>query len=123
MAAEKRRASMQPPSRLGAFLLYLESPTQPLNICCVLEMDPTTMPGGYTFERFQEALSMRVDAVPEFRLKLADNELNFDHPVWVDDDRFDLSRHLHRVALPSPGGPKELADRSEEHTSELQSQF
>ncbi|OBK94557.1 wax ester/triacylglycerol synthase family O-acyltransferase [Mycobacterium sp. 1165178.9] len=101
---------MQRLSGLDAFFLYLESPTQPLNICCVLEMDPTTMPGGYTFERFQEALSVRVDAVPEFRLKLADNHLNFDHPVWVDDDRFDLARHLHRVALPSPGGPKELAD-------------
>lgn len=69
-----------------------------------------TMPGGYTFDRFREALTARVDAVPEFRLKLADNQLNFDHPVWVDDDRFDLARHLHRVALPSPGGPKELAD-------------
>lgn len=68
------------------------------------------MPGGYTFERFREALSGRLDAISEFRLKLADNELNFDHPVWVDDDRFDLARHLHRVALPSPGGPKELAD-------------
>src|SRR5262249_1212920 len=49
-------------------------------------------------------------AVPEFRFKLADNQLNFDHPVWVDDDRFDLARHLHRVALPSPGGRRELAE-------------
>ncbi|MBS2080295.1 wax ester/triacylglycerol synthase family O-acyltransferase, partial [Mycobacterium tuberculosis] len=31
-------------------------------------------------------------------------------PVWVDDDRFDLGRHLHRVALPSPGGREELAE-------------
>lgn len=68
------------------------------------------MPGGYTFDRFRAALSGWLDAVPEFRLKLADNQLNFDHPVWVDDDRFDLARHLHRAALPSPGGPKELAD-------------
>jgi len=101
---------MQRLSGLDAFFLYLESPTQPLNVCCVLELDPTTMPGGYRFERFREALAARVDAVPEFRLKLADNQLNFDHPVWVDDDRFDLARHLHRAALPSPGGPQELAD-------------
>ncbi|OBB86359.1 diacylglycerol O-acyltransferase [Mycobacterium colombiense] len=101
---------MQRLSGLDAFFLHLESPTQPLNVCCVLELEPATMPGGYTFERFREALSGRLDAISEFRLKLADNELNFDHPVWVDDDRFDLARHLHRVALPSPGGPKELAD-------------
>lgn len=68
------------------------------------------MPGGYTFGQFREALSARVDAVPEFRLKLADNQLNFDHPVWVDDDRFDLARHLHRAALPTPGGSRELAE-------------
>lgn len=101
---------MQRLSGLDAFFLHLESPTQPLNVCCVLELDPATMPGGYTFDRFRAALSAQLEAVPEFRLKLADNELNFDHPVWVDDDRFDLARHLHRAALPPPGGPKELAD-------------
>ncbi|OBG24232.1 wax ester/triacylglycerol synthase family O-acyltransferase [Mycobacterium sp. 852002-51057_SCH5723018] len=101
---------MQRLSGLDAFFLYLESPTQPLNVCCVLELSPATAPVGYSFDRFRQALSVRVDAVPEFRLKLADNQLNFDHPVWVDDDRFDLARHLHRVALPSPGGRLELAE-------------
>lgn len=97
---------MQRLSGLDAFFLYLESPTQPLNVCCVLELDPATMPGGYDFARFREALAERVDAVPEFRLKLADNQLNFDHPVWVDDDRFDLGRHLHRVGCPRRAGAK-----------------
>ncbi|OBH80739.1 diacylglycerol O-acyltransferase [Mycobacterium scrofulaceum] len=101
---------MQRLSGLDAFFLYLESPTQPLNVCCILELDPAHVPGGYTFGQFREALAARVDAVPEFRLKLADNQLNFDHPVWVDDDRFDLARHLHRVALPAPGGSRELAE-------------
>ncbi|MGZ4514653.1 MAG: WS/DGAT/MGAT family O-acyltransferase [Mycobacterium sp.] len=101
---------MQRLSGLDAFFLYLESPTQPLNVCCVLELDPGTMPGGYRFDSFREALAARVDAVPEFRLKLADSQLNFDHPVWGDDDGLDLARHLHHVALPSPGGPRELAE-------------
>ena len=97
-------------SGLDAFFLYLESPTQPLNVCCILELDTATMPGGYAFGRFREALAARVDAVPEFRLKLADNQLNFDHPVWVDDEQFDLARHLHHVGLPPPGGRRELAE-------------
>ncbi len=101
---------MQRLSGLDAFFLYLESPTQPLNVCCVLELDPSTMPGGYTFDRLREALSARMDAVPEFRLKLADSQLNFDHPVWTDDGDFDLGRHLHRAAVPAPGGPRELAE-------------
>ncbi len=103
-------SGMERLSGLDAFFLYLERPTQPLNVCCVLELDPATAPGGYSFGRFRAALRARVDAVREFRLKLADSQLNFDHPVWVDDERFDLARHLHRVALPSPGGPRELAE-------------
>ncbi|MGD1241872.1 WS/DGAT/MGAT family O-acyltransferase [Mycobacterium seoulense] len=101
---------MQRLSGLDAFFLNLESPTQPLNVCCVLELGPATMPGGYTFDRFRDALSARLDAVPEFRLKLADSQLNFGHPVWADDVGFDLGRHLHRAAVPAPGGPKELAE-------------
>ena len=31
-----------------------------------------------------------------------------DHPRWVDDPAFDLDNHLHRVALPAPGGEAEL---------------
>ena len=47
--------------------------------------------------------------MPEFRAKLADTQLNLDHPVWVEDKNFDLSRHLYRIGLPSPGGRRELA--------------
>jgi diacylglycerol O-acyltransferase / wax synthase len=97
-------------SGLDAFFLYLETPTQPLNVCCVLELDTSTMPGGYTYGRFRAALAKRVKAVPEFRMKLADTQLNLDHPVWVDDENFQLRRHLHRVGVPAPGGRRELAD-------------
>jgi diacylglycerol O-acyltransferase len=31
-------------------------------------------------------------------------------PVWVDDPGFDLSFHVRRTALPSPGGRRELAE-------------
>ncbi|OBK10426.1 WS/DGAT/MGAT family O-acyltransferase [Mycobacterium asiaticum] len=97
-------------SGLDAFFLYLETPTQPLNVCCVLELDTSTMPGGYSYARLRALLAKRVKAVPEFRMKLADTQWNPDHPVWVDDERFSLSRHLHRVAAPTPGGRREMAE-------------
>jgi diacylglycerol O-acyltransferase / wax synthase len=62
------------------------------------------MPGGYTYARLRAALAKRVKAVPEFRMKLADSQLNLDHPVWLDDEDFQLRRHLHRVGVPPPGG-------------------
>ncbi|MDQ1494908.1 MAG: diacylglycerol O-acyltransferase / wax synthase, partial [Actinomycetota bacterium] len=46
----------------------------------------------------------------EFRAKLADSQLNLDYPVWVEDEEFDLDRHLLRIGLPSPGGRQELAE-------------
>jgi diacylglycerol O-acyltransferase / wax synthase len=97
-------------SGLDAFFLYAETPTQPLNVCCVMELDTSTMPGGYTFDRFRDAMMLRIDAVPEFRLKLADSQLNLDHPVWIDDDDFQLERHLQHVGLPTPAGRHEFAE-------------
>ncbi|CQD13963.1 acyltransferase [Mycobacterium lentiflavum] len=97
-------------SGLDAFFLYLETPTQPLNVCCVLELDTSTMPGGYTYGGFRAALAKSIAAVPEFRMKLADNQLNFDHPVWVDDEKFRLEHHLLHVGVPTPGGRRELAE-------------
>jgi diacylglycerol O-acyltransferase / wax synthase len=96
-------------SGLDASFLYIESRTQPLHVCSILELDTSTMPGGYAFDRLRDELAARIAAVPEFRAKLADSQLNLDYPVWVDDDMFDVDRHLYRIGLPSPGGRRELA--------------
>ncbi len=97
-------------SGLDASFLYFESPSQPLHVCSVVELDTSTIPGGYTFDRFRDDLALRIKALPEFRAKLVDTLLNLDHPVWVEDKDFHLSRHLHRIGLPSPGGRRELAE-------------
>jgi len=34
--------------------------------------------GGYTFDRLRDELALRIAAVPEFRAKLADSQLNLD---------------------------------------------
>jgi diacylglycerol O-acyltransferase len=101
---------MQRLSGLDASFLYLETQAQPLHVCSILELDTSTMPGGYTFDRLRDELAVRIKAMPQFREKLADSPLNLDHPVWVDDNNFDVSRHLHRIGLPPPGGRMELAE-------------
>ena len=82
--------------------------------CCtcadVIVLDPATMPGGYYFAAFKDELERRIDGVPMFHRKLKQVPLGIDHPVWVNDDDFDIDRHVHRMALPSPGGDRELAD-------------
>ncbi len=101
---------MQRLSGLDASFLYLETAAQPLHVCSILELNTSTMPGGYTFDRLRDELALRIKAMPEFREKLANNRFNLDHPVWVEDRDFDVDRHLHRIGLPSPGGPRELAE-------------
>lgn len=101
---------MQRLSGLDASFLYLENASQPLHVCSILELDTSTMPGGYTFDRLRDELTLRIKAMPEFREKLADTRFNLDHPVWVEDNDFDVDRHLHRIGLPAPGGRRELAD-------------
>lgn len=97
-------------SGLDASFLYLETPTQPLHVCSVLELDGSTIPGGYSFEGLRAAMALRITAIPTFREKLANSFLNLDHPVWVEDEDFDVQRHLHRIGLPAPGGRAELAE-------------
>ncbi|WP_121251157.1 WS/DGAT/MGAT family O-acyltransferase [Nocardioides ferulae] len=97
-------------SGLDASFLYLETPAQLLHVCGVIVMDPATVPGGYSFEEFQAELDNRVRDVPAFTRRLRRVPLDLDHPVWVRDTDFDVERHVHRLALPRPGGYRELTE-------------
>ena len=72
---------MQRLTGLDVSFLYLETSSQPMHVCSIIELDTSTMPGGYTFDRLRDALSLRMKAMPEFREKPANNPLNLDHPV------------------------------------------
>ena len=95
---------------LDASFLNLETDIQPLQMLIVLELDTTTIPGGYSYDRFREDLAERMDGVPEFRAKLSNGFLNIDHPAWVEDREFNVDQHVHRIAVPGPGGPAELTE-------------
>jgi diacylglycerol O-acyltransferase / wax synthase len=97
-------------SGLDASFLYLETPTQLLHVCGLLILDPSTVPGGYSFAKLKHELLLRSRATPAFRRKLHDSAFNVDHPVWIDDEDFDIDRHLHRAAVPSPGDREQLAE-------------
>ncbi|GAB3131877.1 wax ester/triacylglycerol synthase family O-acyltransferase [Tsukamurella serpentis] len=97
-------------SGLDASFLYLESRAQLMHVSGILELDPATVEGGYRFEDLRNELARRITAMPAFRRKLHDSVMNLDHPVWVEDDDFDIEAHVHRVAVPAPGGEVELAE-------------
>ncbi len=97
-------------SGLDASFLYLETPAQLMHVCGIVVLDPDTISGGYSFDGFKAELERRVVAIPAFRRMLRQVPFGVDHPLWVNDDDFDIDRHVHRMGLPSPGGEKELSE-------------
>ncbi|AZG45693.1 WS/DGAT/MGAT family O-acyltransferase [Gordonia insulae] len=101
---------MQRLSGLDASFLYLETRSQLMHVIGLIEIDPSTMPGGYSFPKLRDELERRISALPNFRRKLDNSVLNIDHPVWIEDDDFDIERHVHRVGVPAPGSVLELTE-------------
>ncbi|NDK88723.1 wax ester/triacylglycerol synthase family O-acyltransferase [Gordonia desulfuricans] len=101
---------MQRLSGLDASFLYMETRSQLMHVVGIMELDTSTMSGGYSFVRMRTQIAHRVAGMPMLRRKLDNSALNIDHPVWIEDDDFDIERHVHRVAMPAPGGKAELAE-------------
>jgi WS/DGAT/MGAT family acyltransferase len=81
-----------------------------MHVCGLLVLDPSTTPGEYSFAAVREALRRRLADNPAFIRKLHDHLLNLDHPIWIPDEDFDIEHHVRRIAVPAPGGPRELAE-------------
>jgi len=94
---------------LDAAFLYFETPSMHMHVCGLLVLDPSTMPGGYSFSRIHQLLEERHPFMPAMSRKLVVPPFNFGRPYWVKDPDFDLDYHLRRIGVPASGGDKELA--------------
>jgi len=63
--------------------------------------------GQVEIQSLREFTEVALNDVPRFRQKLAKVPV-VDHPVWVDDERFNLDYHLRHSALPRPGTRRQL---------------
>ncbi len=97
-------------SGLDASFLYLETPTLHMHVAMTMVLDPSTVPGGYSFERMKETIAARIPRAPVFRRRLVEVPFRLGHPVWVDDPDFDIDYHVRLAAVPRPGGLRQLAD-------------
>ncbi len=95
---------------LDAAFLYLENPTNHMHVAMTMVLDPSTVPGGYSFDNLKTFIGNRVHLVPPFRRRLVEVPLNLAHPVWVEDPHFDLDYHIRRIGCPAPGGRRELGE-------------
>ncbi len=100
---------MQRLSGLDTAFLSIESPSAHMHVMGVAVLDPRDLSPELDFDRFCAHLAERLPLIPPFRQRLVTVPFGLDYPAWVEDPAFDLDYHLRRVAVPAPGGQKELA--------------
>lgn len=96
-------SNMQPISGMDSTFLYIETPTSPMHIGAVAVIE-----GSLDFDSFKKTIASRLHQIPKLRQRLIEVPLSIDHPYWVDDPDFNLDMHIDHIALPKPGGWKNL---------------
>jgi WS/DGAT/MGAT family acyltransferase len=89
-------------SSMDASFLYLETPEMPMHVG---SMAIFRLPDGYAgdfFEDFKAMIASRLHLAPILKTRLEKAPLDIDHPSWVEDDQFDIDRHIFRSSLPAP---------------------
>jgi WS/DGAT/MGAT family acyltransferase len=87
---------------MDASFLYLETPEMPMHVG---SMAIFRLPEGYKgdfFEDFKAMITSRLHIAPILKSRLEKAPLDIDHPSWVEDDQFDIDRHIFRASLPAP---------------------
>ncbi|MGH2795394.1 MAG: wax ester/triacylglycerol synthase domain-containing protein, partial [Actinomycetota bacterium] len=97
-------------SGIDAAFLYFETPNMHMHVVATIVFDPSTSPRGYSFEGVKRVIGSRLHLAPPLRRKLAPTPLNLHHPVWVEDNEFDLDYHVRRIGCPAPGTEEQLSE-------------
>lgn len=92
-----------------ALFLAVETDTMYAHIGGLTILDPTGAP-GFDHARLVEIAGERLSRVPRFTKKLRRVPFDLDRPYLVDDPEFRVENHIHRIAVPAPGGLRELAE-------------
>ena len=97
-------------SALDVSFLELEDANAHMHIGAVAIFDaaPIARPdGGIDIERIRRMIEAGLHRIPRYRQRLARIPI-LGHPVWVDDDRFNLAYHVRHTRLPAPGDERQL---------------
>src|SRR5512143_809739 len=95
-------------SPLDVSFLYLEEPTTPMNVGAVSILQPPEE--EFDYDQLIQLVQERIGLVPRYRQKIKMVPGRVANPVWVDDTDFDLTYHVRRSALPTPGSRAQLRE-------------
>ncbi len=91
-------------SPLDASFLAVETPTAHMHVGWVALFEPPLGRPVPSFAEFRDHIAARLPRAPRYRQLLKPPPLGLGTPLWVDDERFDVARHVVR------GGPRRLDD-------------
>lgn len=106
-----RRAETSVMARLtpqDAEFFRLESTTHPVHIGSLIVLDNTGGDRPLDYPALVDLVEARLPLAPRYRYKVRQVPLSLGPPVWVEDNRFDITYHIRRSALPSPGNDDQL---------------
>src|SRR6201747_995687 len=89
-------------SSMDASFLYLETPEMPMHVGSMAIFRIPEDHKGNFFEDFKAMIASRLHIAPILKARLEKAPLDIDHPSWVEDDQFDIDRHIFRGSLPAP---------------------
>lgn len=93
---------------LETSFLQLEQQQQPMHVGSVMIFAaPAT---GFDYEAFVAHVRARIALVPRYRCRVRGVPGGLGSPVWVPDEKFDISYHVRRTALPRPGTMQQLEE-------------
>jgi diacylglycerol O-acyltransferase / wax synthase len=95
---------------LDASFLDLESSSVHMHVGSVGIFDPGPLrapDGQIDFDTILEVVDSGLKRMPRFRQRLERTPVT-GHPVWVDDEHFNLVYHVRHTALPAPGDERRL---------------
>ena len=106
------RPHFEPLRAMDRQFLSMEDADTPMHVSgfSIYELAPLRSErGGVDFELFCGAIECALTRIPRYRQRLAYTPME-GHPVWIDAVDFDLTDHLHHLALPTPGTEAQLKE-------------
>jgi diacylglycerol O-acyltransferase len=81
-------------SALDSSFLEVESPTAHMHVGWVALFSPPEEGPTPNFAEVRDHIASRLSRAPRYRQKIAPVPFGLNDPLWIDDDRFDVTRHV-----------------------------